>query len=879
MKCTRHLCVLLLVAILLSGLGAAPQAQVPETPTTVPGETVVVRLYVDDRADLDRVAGRLDIWEVHYDQGFAIVAVGPEQYAWLEGLGYRLEIDTARTEQMRNLLGIPGYLCYRTVEETYATLQQLATDYPDLTDLLDIGNSWEKWSPGGLDGYDLYRLRITNQAVPGPKPTFLLMAEIHAREYGTAEIATRFAEYLLHNYGTDPEITFFVDYHNIDIVPMDNPDGRKHAETGEYWRKNTDSDDGCSYSSSWGVDLNRNYAFKWSCCGGSSGDPCDETYRGPSAASEPETQAIQNLVMNTFPDQRGPGDTDPAPDDATGLFITLHSAAALVLWPWGWTGTDAPNGAQLQTIGQKLATYNGYTPQQSNDLYTTDGTTDDWTYGNLGIASFTYELSGTFFEPCSSFESTVYPDNLDSLLYAMKIPDTPYLTVYGPDALDAAAVPGLIITGDPVQITTTLNDEDNGDQTIQAAEYYIVPLHADTPPGAPGTGLAMQPADGNWGSTIETVVADIDTSSLGTGTYLLAVRGQDAGDHWGPFTAAFLIVAEPGVSPVIEGTVLEAGSLAPLEATVTAGMFQAATDPATGYYSMTVISDTYDIVAVAPSHAMSMVTGIVAENYQTVHQDFELMVICDFFEDDVEAGNQGWTPQSPWSITIEASHSSSHSWTESAGGNYGSNRNVSLTSQTFDLSQTSGVTLSFWHIYDTEPGYDYGRVEYSINGGSTWTTVASYDGYDHTTWTPVEIYMPQLDGQANARIRFRFTSDGSAAADGWHIDDIILSGGGPSCQPCTDVAGLIIDGATLGEPGVYTFTASFQPPDATPPIAFTWDNGDTTATTTRTLDVGAHTLVVTATNCADALVTATHTITVEAPPTSTFVFLPIVVKH
>ena len=94
--------------------------------------------------------------------------------------------------------------------------------------------------------------------------------------------------------------------------------------------------------------------------------------------------------------------------------------------------------------------------------------------------------------------------------------------------------------------------------------------------------------------------------------------------------------------------------------------------------------------------------------------------------------------------------------------------------------------------------------------------------------------------------------------------------------PCVDVTGVTIDGATSGEPGVYTFTAGLEPGNASPPITWEWDNGDSTATSVRTLDEGVYTLMMTATNCTGALVTDTHIIAVERP--RLYFYLPIVVK-
>ncbi len=555
----RWLLTVLALAILVGGFLPGVTSGVSQEGTDAsaveqnPTEVVVVRLYFANRDELNAIAAEYDVWEVHHDQGYAVVFLTLAEYQALLRQGYRMEIDEEKTREARNPLGIPGYPCYRTVEETYQTLQDLATNYPSLAELEDIGDSWDKVTPGGPSGYDIYALRITNEAITplDSKPTFFLMAEIHAREYTTAETATRFAEYLLQNYGTNPEITFLVDYSRVYVVPMTNPDGRKFAEQGQLWRKNTDNDDGCT--TTYGTDLNRNHSYRWGCCGGSSGNPCAETYRGPSQASEPETQAIQNKVLSLFPDQRGPGDNDPAPANATGILITLHSYSELVLWPWGWTYSPSPNDAQLQTVGRKLAWYNNYTPQQSSDLYITDGTTDDWSYGELGIASFTFEMGTAFFQACTTFESTIWPNNRPALLYAFSVAQTPYLTAYGPDALNAAIAPNPVPRGTPATLTATINDTRrryDPAQNIAAAEYFVLPLHGQTPPGDPGTGIPMSPQDGSWNSSIENVVATVDTASLEPGEYIIAIRGKDAGNNWGPFTAAFLTVEPEQCEPV-----------------------------------------------------------------------------------------------------------------------------------------------------------------------------------------------------------------------------------------------------------------------------------------------------------------------------------------
>ena len=149
---------------------------------------------------------------------------------------------------------------------------------------------------------------------------------------------------------------------------------------------------------------------------------------------EPERLALVVALLG----ERDPALGAPAPGDATGVYIDIHSYSELVLWPWGFPG-EAPNGPQLQTLGRKLAYWNDHSPEQSIGLYPTDGTTDGVSYGELGVASFTYELGTAFFESCSYFEDTIVPDNMPSLIYAAKVARTPYLTPAGPEVTGAAA--------------------------------------------------------------------------------------------------------------------------------------------------------------------------------------------------------------------------------------------------------------------------------------------------------------------------------------------------------------------------------------------------------------------------------------------------------
>jgi hypothetical protein len=295
-------------------------------------DLLVVRAYFDDYDMVEGLASWIEPWEVDLEQGHVIVDVTAAGYDRLVAAGFRVEIDeklTAEINEPRVMLpgqdsGIPGFPCYRTVEETFSTAQQLTVDYPQLATWIDIGDSWDKTTPGGPSGYDLMVLRLTKGEIVGTKPVLYVFGSIHAREYAAAELATRFAEYLVTNYDVDPDITWLLDYHEIHLVLQANPDGRKMAEAGISWRKNTNNSDGCTISNLYGVDLNRNFEFYWN-NGGSSSDPCNILYRGSEAASEPESQVYQNYGWSILKDQRDDPITAPAQITTTGIFIDLHS--------------------------------------------------------------------------------------------------------------------------------------------------------------------------------------------------------------------------------------------------------------------------------------------------------------------------------------------------------------------------------------------------------------------------------------------------------------------------------------------------------------------------------------------------------------------------
>ncbi len=527
------------------------------------GETAIVRAYFPNLDVAHKVVRSFNALESVYETGYLILEVTQEEIGVLTDLGFEIqEIAGYDPHHARSAIQaladdptIPGYPCYRTVEGTFAFAERMVDEHPNLASWIDVGNSWEKTQ--GLGGYDMMVLILTNSAISGPKPKFMATCAIHAREYSTAPLCVRFAEQLLTNYGTDADATWILDYHEVHLMLHANPDGRKQAESGKSWRKNTNQNYCGATSDNRGADLNRNFPFKWNCCGGSSGDPCESTYRGPSPASEPETQTVRDYLRSIFPDQRGPNDTDAAPDDATGVYIDFHSHGRLVLWPWGFTSTTAPNGTQLQTLGRKFAYWNSHSPEQAVGLYPADGCTDDFGYGDLGVAAYTFELGTSFFQSCSYFEDTIVPDNLPTMLYAAKAARTPFMTPAGPDAYNLSLSQDDVPAGTSVTLDARVSDtrynNSNGTeptQNIAEAEYYI-----DTPPWVGGaTAHSMASTDGSFNEKTEDVRATIDTTGWSTGQHIIFVRGKDVNNNWGAFGAIFVNISSSGPTPTPTNT-------------------------------------------------------------------------------------------------------------------------------------------------------------------------------------------------------------------------------------------------------------------------------------------------------------------------------------
>ncbi len=139
------------------------------------------------------------------------------------------------------------------------------------------------------------------------------------------------------------------------------------------------------------------------------------------------------------------------------------------------------------------------------------------------------------------------------------------------------------------------------------------------------------------------------------------------------------------------------------------------------------------------------------------------------FVDDMESGSGVWETNPPWALTRAASRSGAYAWTDSPGGRYRNDQNVSLHSRSIDLTGLSAATLTFWHRYDFGRG-DRGTVWVRAHG--SWEELEFFSG-TNPAWQQTVIDLSPFVGQS-IDLSFQLLSDASGTADGWYIDDVAV---------------------------------------------------------------------------------------------------------
>lgn len=156
------------------------------------------------------------------------------------------------------------------------------------------------------------------------------------------------------------------------------------------------------------------------------------------------------------------------------------------------------------------------------------------------------------------------------------------------------------------------------------------------------------------------------------------------------------------------------------------------------------------------------------------------------FTDNAEGGFGKWVTNQGWAVIKKYPHSPVNSFTDSKS-NYKNNADNSMTQKNpVNTSSYSAVVLSFWHRYATQLDKDFCRVEVSSNNGSTWQEAARYSGSVSTIHEVKVDITKYANNSSNVKVRFRLTSDASTVADGWYVDDVLLTGYTSSGMNITD---------------------------------------------------------------------------------------------
>lgn len=449
-----------LLGLTVASAAAAPSA--PDQPTPV----LIIRDVFDVQSRSAIAATGALILEVGHD--YVLVEATAQEQRAIQRLGLNI---SAPTPTEATTLAFPSADSnYHDYAEMVAEIQQAEVDHPAIFDLFSIGTSYE--------GRTIWAGKISdNVATDEDEPEVLFTHHQHAREHLTVEQALYTLRMLTDEYGADSQITGLVDSREFWLVFDMNPDGGEYdIATGTYrsWRKNRQPNAGSAYV---GTDLNRNWDYRWGCCGGSSGTTSSETYRGAAGFSAPETAAVRNFVNSRVVGGK----------QQITVAIDFHTYQELILWPYGYTTTDVPADMTqddhdvLLAIGQAMAATNGYTPEQASDLYITDGTINDWLYGTYRIMNYTFEMypktSNPGFYPPDEVIPAETARNRSAILYLAGQASCPYSVIGKAAQYCQGSSTGLRSPAANAAVTSGAGDN-NGFQTSPGSAYADDGLYA-----------------------------------------------------------------------------------------------------------------------------------------------------------------------------------------------------------------------------------------------------------------------------------------------------------------------------------------------------------------------------------------------------------------
>lgn len=304
----------------------------------------------------------------------------------LKARNFQLKVDASYGEVRPPTMDISKFdwSGYHHLQDIYNWMNSLANKYPKIVTIIEMGMSTE--------GLPIQGVRICHPTnTTDNKPSIFIEAGIHAREWIAPAAATYLIHCLLESNDTTNvtneslDMSALAKEFNWLIFPSVNPDGYKYSmERDRMWRKNRQLFETC-----FGVDLNRNFPYKWNTVGCSS-IPGQFDYAGPNAASEKETQCVMKYISENVQKEN------------IKTYIALHSYSQLIMFPYGDTRDQVPNYADLKEFSDKAvkAIHNltGSTYKNGSlieTIYPSSGGSMDWAYAEQKIQlAYTFELRG-----------------------------------------------------------------------------------------------------------------------------------------------------------------------------------------------------------------------------------------------------------------------------------------------------------------------------------------------------------------------------------------------------------------------------------------------------------------------------------------------------
>lgn len=611
---------------------------------------------------------------------FLDIVIPEADYSKMISAGYNITIVNSTSQMAANLGNVDDINGYRTYDEALEELQQIAADNPTICKLIDIGDSRGKeYFDSGYGNYgdyqhDIWAMKVSdNVEMDEDEPAIYYFGAHHAREPLSTEVAFYVLNYIIDNYGTDPGITENVNNKEIWFVPIVNPDGHEVVlnQINLDWRKNIrDNDGNGSFTNgTWdypdGVDPNRNYGWEWGTTGTSS-DPNDITYCGPTPFSEPELQAIRDLMI--------------AEHFVAG--ISYHTYSELVLWPYGYSSSaSAPDVDAMAELGSDMGfaipgVYGGhYTPQVAYELYSCSGTTDDYAYGQHGTFAYTIELGVEFIPPASQVYQ-ITEDNLDAAMIMLNRTNQSMLTGHVTNAS----------SGDPV-----------------VAEVFIE--------GIDDNGSLRMPYKSNedFGSYYRLLTNDTYTVTFSAFGYISQTFNNVVITNDGQTVLDVQLVQAQIIS--VSGTVTDAESGNPIEG-ASVEVLNTPVDPVlsneNGEYQIPeIFENTYTFKVYAQDYAtlIQVVTIDPANNVV----DFELM---ESFAISFESGSfdPGWNFSGDANWVID----NGEAWDGYSSAKSGNIGDQSTSEIYYTLEDGMAGQISFYRKVSSESGYDY--LQFYIDG-------------------------------------------------------------------------------------------------------------------------------------------------------------------